>query len=223
MTGLEQNDLRRLLPALSAYGLELHHVPWGEEVLELVLAERFDAVVVRFPADGFPFARFLSSVRSPSGKCRSCGLVLLAAAGSEDRARQLLGHGVNRVVSLDAPRRELTEAVVELLHVAPRVPLRVPTRLVRREPDRRSTVLCQTVNLSASGMLLAGFAIYPVGALLDFELSLPGDELPLRGSLEVARRSNPTREGVQGFGARFVAFRDTDRARLEAYLSACQH
>lgn len=223
LTGLEQSDLRRVLPPLSAYGLQLHHVPWGDDVFELVLAERFDAVVVRFPAEGAPFARFLTSIRSPSGRCRGCGLVLLAATGSEERARQLLGHGVNRVVSLDAPRRELAEVVVGLLQVAPRVPLRLPTRLLRREADRRSTALCQTVNLSASGMLVAGFAIYPVGSLLDFELCLPGDERPVRGAVEVARRANPTREGVEGFGARFVAFRDTDRVRLETFLSSCEH
>jgi len=223
LTGFEQSDLRRFLPPLSASGLQLHHVPWGDDVLELVLAESFDAVVVRFPAEGFPFARFLSSLRSPSGRCRTCGLVLLAAAGSEERACQLLGHGVNRVLPLDAPRSELARVVVELLQVAPRVPLRLPARLLRREAERRSTALCQTVNLSASGMLVAGFAIYPVGLLLDFELSLPGDEAPVRGAVEVARRSNPTREGVEGFGARFVEFRDTDRLRLESFLSSCEH
>jgi hypothetical protein len=220
LTGLEQSELRRLLPPLAAYGLQLHHVPWGDDAIDLVLAERFDAIVVSFPAEGASLARFLSSVRSASGLSRDCGLVLLVAAGSEERARQLVGHGVNRVVPLDAPRRELAQVVVELLQVAPRVPLRLPTRILLKDKDRRSASFCQTVNLSTSGMLVAGFAIYPVGALLDFELTLPGDQLPLRGGAEIARHANPTREGVEGFGARFVTFRDTDRLRLEAFLSS---
>ncbi len=223
LTGLEQTDLRRLLPPLAAYGLQLHHVPWGDDAIDLILEERFDAIVVLYPSEGAALARFLSSVRSASGLSRDCGLVLLAVAGSEGRARQLIGHGVNRVVPLDAPRRELAQAVVELLQVAPRVPLRLPTRVLLTEKDRRSAAFCQTVNLSASGMLVAGFARYPVGALLDFELTLPGDERPVRGAAEIARHANPTREGVEGFGARFVTFRDTDRVRLETFLSSREH
>lgn len=222
LTGFEQGDIRRLLPPLEAFGLNLHHVPWGDDAFELILAERFDAIVVRYPPEGAPFARFLSSIRSPSAPCRACGLVLLAVDGSEERARQLLGLGVNRVVSLDAPRQELAEVVAGLLQVAPRVPLRLPTRLLLRERDRRSAAFCQTVNLSSTGMLVAGFAIYPVGALLDFELSLPGDDRPVRGAVEIARHANPTREGVEGFGARFETFEDTDRTRLEAFLGSCQ-
>lgn len=223
LTGLEQSELGRFLPPLAAYGLQLHHVPWGDDAIDLVREERFDAIVVSFPAEGASLARFLSSVRSASGVSRDCGLVLLAVAGSEERARQLVGHGVNRVVSFDAARRELAEAVVAVLQVAPRVPLRLPTRVLLQDNDRRSATFCQTVNLSTSGMLVAGFAIYPVGALLDFELTLPGDQRPIRGGAEIARHANPIREGVEGFGARFVTFRETDRLRLEAFLSSREH
>jgi len=41
----------------------------------------------------------------------------------------------------------------------------------------------------------------------------------VEGLAEVARTTDPEREGLRGFGARFVSLSESDRARLQEWLS----
>jgi hypothetical protein len=218
LTGLDQDTLRRFVGPLQARGLETHHAPWTDDLPDLVLDQRFDAVVVRFPVLDVPLGRFLSALRSAASPCRHAGVVLLARSDRLEQARQLIGHGVNRVVAGDAPREALAQTVGELMAVAPRIPLQASARITAKVPERPGTALCQTVNLSFTGMLVRGHSHYPVGALVEFELLLPGEEHPLHGAGEVARYAEPAREGVHGFATRFLAFDGSDRDRLELFL-----
>jgi hypothetical protein len=78
---------------------------------------------------------------------------------------------------------------------------------------------CQTENLSTTGVLLRGFGHYPLGARIQFEISLPGEKEPIRGEAEVCRTTNFAREKMEGFGAAFTNFHGGDQQRLEQYLS----
>jgi hypothetical protein len=223
LTGFEHDEVRRMKGTLELRGLRVEVVPWGDDVLERVLDQPFDVVVIRFPVQGVSLARFLSAVRSASSPCRHTGVILNARNEVVARAQQFVGHGVNRVVPGDLCREVLGDVVCDLLAVAPRLPLRAPARFRLKSAERPAACFCQTVNISSTGVLLRGFAHYPIGTLLDFELSLPGDELPIRGAAQVSRHSNPVKEHLQGFGARFLEFAASDRDRLESFLARSLH
>jgi len=80
--------------------------------------------------------------------------------------------------------------------------------------------VCNTVNLSASGALLATRRPAPVGTELRFELLLPDDPLPIRGSCVVVRHAEAGREDVTGMAVRFESFVDHDEDRLAGLLDS---
>jgi hypothetical protein len=67
-------------------------------------------------------------------------------------------------------------------------------------------------------MLLRGVTQFPVGTTFDFEISVPGESAPIRGTAEITRPTDPHREPIEGVGVRFVGFTGSDRIRLEMYL-----
>ncbi len=222
LTGFELDEGRRVQRRLSARGLDAWEMEWSADLVDVVLERRFDAVVVRYPLPGPSLARFLTALRGADSPCRHTGLVLSVREDCVDLAREFLGHGVNRVVPAAEPVDRLVEAVFDLLEVAPRQPLQLRARVVVQRPGLPAISLCQTVNISRTGMLLRGFGHYPVGAPLDFELVAPSGGPPIRGRASVARQALPEREGLEGFGARFLALAADDWDRLDGLLEARQ-
>jgi hypothetical protein len=150
---------------------------------------------------------------------------VVASNGGLDRAAHLLGHGATRVIDALAAPYSLHSLLPELLNVAPRVAAEAPVRLgIALAPDtsmpsasRRSTV-CRTLNLSATGMLVATEREEPPGTLVPFELALSDQAPPLRGWAEVIRVATPPKEAAPGLGLRFRAFSSDGRRRFSAYL-----
>jgi len=67
-------------------------------------------------------------------------------------------------------------------------------------------------------MLLRGVTQFPVGTTFGFEMVVPGEAKPIRGTAEIMRVTDPRREDVHGVGVRFVSFEGSDRLRLEMFI-----
>jgi hypothetical protein len=215
MDDRETADLKGVLAPLHSW---IDDAPWNDAIGDRLRTVRYDLVTVKYPVPGEPaLGRFLSVVRHRDSASRGCGIMMIATPDAIKRAMSFVGRGVNRVISGDDVTRALPEAR-RLLAVAPRVPLRAPTRVVVHTQSAPRRAFCQTENVSTSGMLLRGFGHYPQGTRLEFELSLPGVSDPICGAAEVRRVTNAAIERVEGFGARFTEFTGTDRGRLEQYL-----
>jgi hypothetical protein len=72
-------------------------------------------------------------------------------------------------------------------------------------------------------MLLRGFGHYPPGTTIDFEIDIPGQSDPIRGSAVITRSTNLSLEHIEGVGARFEDFIGQDQARLTEYLTDHLH
>lgn len=117
-------------------------------------------------------------------------------------------------------------------------------------PERRSSVrllvqldatiddgemarMCQTENLSKSGMLVRTRAPLPVGTDVAVQFLFPGDpavaeaELPggyafVEGRARVVRHTDPGRESVLGMGLHFLNLEEHGRRLLHRFLDARQ-
>jgi hypothetical protein len=89
--------------------------------------------------------------------------------------------------------------------------------------QRPLRTFCQTENVSETGMLLRGFGHYPPGTTIDFEINIPGQPDPIRGSATIARTTNLSLERLEGVGARFESFLGGDQGRLTEYLNEHIH
>ena len=197
---------------------DLHHAPWDDNTLDLVQSIGFDLIVIGFPVEVTSLRRFVKCVRAPGSACRRSGMVLLAERGHLEAAQEFIGHGINRAIGTEGGSELLASALDELISVAPRITLRAPTRVILRIEERPVRAFCQTENVSVSGMLLRGFGHYPAGTTIDFEINIPGESEPIRGSAEISRTTNIAVERLEGVGARFLSFLGADQSRLSTYV-----
>jgi uncharacterized protein (TIGR02266 family) len=190
------------------------------EALELARQLPFDAAIIGYPLLHGDLNLLLRGVRQSSSPSRHAAVLLLAPESSIAAAREYVGKGVNRVVRTDEPEQILHGAVAELLGVAPRIPLRVPLRLEATLDKGVWRSLCQTENVSATGMLVRTPQAFPEGTRLRFELTLPNDIAPLRGQGVVVRQADYLRERVRGVGVRLMSFDEKGQRRYQSYVDS---
>jgi len=224
MTRLGRDTFVRALEVVRGSDTELHHQPWNDNTLEFVQATRFDAIVIGFPGPITELRRFVQCIRSPGSASEHAGILLLAEPDHLAAAKTFVGIGVgiNRAIATSDLEQLFVPMITDLTTVAPRIPLRAPTRVVLNL-ERRLRTFCQTENVSETGMLLRGFGHYPPGTTIDFEINIPGQSDPIRGSATIARTTNVDHERLEGVGARFDNFLGTDRGRLTEYLNEHLH
>jgi len=189
-----------------------------DEAADLAAAGRYDALVVGFPLEGGSLSHLLGSVRRRDCPCHDSVVVLLAPERHRHEALEFVGRGANRVVGVEEMDVVLAEVLERLFAVAPRVGVRVPSRIEVAEGGFSRRVFCQTVNLSTSGMLLRAPHSYHPGTELAFELVLPGGTGLVAGRGRVVRQASRRRESYAGIGVTFTRFSPASQERLTEFL-----
>ncbi|HHQ49704.1 MAG TPA: hypothetical protein ENK19_12580 [Acidobacteria bacterium] len=218
ITGVKEELAGPLALALETQGFVVRRKAWQDAVLDSVERVGFAAIVSAYPLSGAGFGILLSAMRSRASASRQAGLLLLVPRSHLETARSFLGRGVNRVLWEEESLGKVLAALKELMEVAPRVPVVAPARISLEFAGHPVSALCQTENLSLSGMLIRGCANCRPGMRVEFQLHLDGIEEPVAGVAEIARTTDPEREGMRGFGARFVKLRGDDISRLRSWL-----
>ncbi len=219
VVGLDADGFQGIAPVLRRSNFFSEVVQEAERALDLMTVLPYDAIIIAYPIEGMSAQRFLTGVRGATSACRAAAVLFLARAGAAEEAEEFLGHGVNRVVRADEPAERLRQEVSQVVGAAPRVALRILSRVRVQLALGPTTSLCQTENISSSGMLIRTETQVPIGAELEFELSMPGDSSPIRGRAEVVRQTAQRRERVTGLGVRFCAFQGRDADRYQAHLT----
>jgi hypothetical protein len=218
VTRVDDATHRRIADTLHQIRADLHRVRWDQTTLELVQGTAFDVVIIGFPVSREALSRFLDAARAKGSACRRTGLVLISETPHSEAAQALIGKGANRVVIAEEIEGRLVTAVEELAQPASRVPVRIPARVQLFADGRPLRLMAQIDNISTSGMLLRGVTQFPVGTTFGFEVVVPGEAKPIRGTAEIMRATDPRREQMQGVGVRFVSFEGSDRLRLEMFI-----
>ncbi len=218
LIGVSQEEADRVAPFLGRSGFGVDRFPSASGALELLGQIAFDLLIVRFPLSEINVLEVLQAVRRQDSACLHSPLILLAA-GEEHRleAGFYVGFGANRVLGVDDSSEQIQAVISELLVIAPRVDVRVPVSLEVKVGDDLDTVSTETRNLSRSGMLIGADTPLSLGDRAVFDLLLPGDDTPIRGTFEVVRQSIPDR-GDAGTGVRFIEVAYDGSERLDAFL-----
>lgn len=184
-------------------GFVLDHKRGFSPSLAAVKRHRYDAIVVTLPLGGGPFGEFVQTIRSLDCPCRNTGLVILTTTDRLEEANAFIGSGVNRVVSIDDPDG-LRRAIVDVIDVGLRTPIRLMTRLTIGISGRDCRIRTYTQNVSRSGMLLDTSNKLNIGQQFEFSFRSPlGDRL-VSGRAEVVRHTRDDREQISGIGVQFI-------------------
>ncbi len=222
-TGLGHDDVHRLVSLLEAFEVDFHRVPWSEQLLTVVDRSGFDVVVAGYPAPDLPLDALIKALRAEGSSSKHAGLVLYCTPGAVEGAEHLLRGGANRVVSRSDSDLHIQDSVLSLVDVPRRFQLRTPIHISDVANREKTVAYCHTENLSMSGMLVNCSHQPEIGALIEFSLLFPEEEVPIRGRARVARIADPRREKVMGVGAAFESFAHRDRTRLRNALSRRWH
>ena len=200
-------------------GFDLDHVRGFYASIAAVKSRRYDGIIATLPLGDHPFEHFVQTVRSRDCPCRDAGLVVLTTSDRLQEAKAYVGSGVNRVVSIDDPDR-LRQAIVEVIDVGTRTPIRLMTRLSIGIGGRDCQIRTYTQNVSRSGMLLDTSNLLNVGQQFDFSFRSPtGDQL-VTGRAEVVRHTRDGREEISGIGVQFLQLDDRSAEALDKLFEA---
>ncbi len=220
VTGVDDPVYNAVVNVLSPLGFDIHRAPWDDYLRDHVQITPFDVIVAGFSISAGGMEKFFKAMRARGSACHHSGVILIAPERHLDVAKAHLGHGANRIISDRGVSSQLQTAVSELLGVAPRVPVITNARIKIYVEGKPVQSFCQTQNLSATGVLIRGFSHYPQGSKIDFEISLPTDSAPIKGSGTISRRTERRLEQVEGLGIKFTSFHGSDQHRLADFLAA---
>ena len=217
-------DATGAVPAAFAAALRPHDY-WaescasGSDALALACTLPYDLVVLAAAGLDTGLRDFVRRLRGTDSASRSATLLVIVEGPLTAVAYELLGHGVNRVVAAGPSAPDLARAVLELAEASPRLPLRAVLRLhAQRGPDRVA-VMCQTEDVSATGVFVRTEMAIALGSEVRFELTVPGQVEPIRGAAEVARQVAGHQRQAPGIGLRFLRFDADGGERLRALLA----
>lgn len=188
------------------------------ELLRQIESIAFNVVILNMPGDGLDFEDILPIVRSEKMPCRKSVLVLMTPESRLEHCRTYLSRGLNALLSNSASLEELEEVVARQTKAAPRVETRVMVKLKVAMQQPPVSLICQTVNLSSSGMFLASASLPPVGATLSFEMPLPGWDIPIAGDARVIRHAAHGREKRIGMAVAFAYLKQNGWQMLRSYI-----
>ncbi|MGH7338403.1 MAG: PilZ domain-containing protein, partial [Myxococcota bacterium] len=210
-------------PAFSRFEFEVNRVPELRHAAKLVQYVRFDLILIGFAVRGDELDGLLDAIRHADSPNRTARVALLAAPEELAEATLHRERGATKALATSLGQLELQEAVIGLLRSRARLHVRVLTRVAARlQGGTASQILCQTRDLSQSGLLVVTDSRFPVGAVVELALDLPDAGGRIRGEAEVVRHAVESRDGVDGLGLRFEKFAADGERRLLTFLQLHQ-
>ena len=218
LAGIGRGPFEAIAPVLERQKLEIERVESPEVAVEMACSERVDLVIFDAEPNEMPLEEVVAKLRAEGSASAKSSLLVMAEPGTDTRARELIGNGVNRVMLLNDPEDLIEQQVADLLHIAPRAAVRFATRLYTSLDNGTEEVFGQTANLSVSGMLVQTPTLLEPGQQVVFEILIEDREGAVIGDAEIVRHASKDREGVDGIGVRFLGFREDCKDTLDEII-----
>jgi hypothetical protein len=219
LAGIGRGPFEAIAPVLDRHHLGVERADSPEQAQVLARSSRFDLIIFDCEPESLSLPEIIDSLREPSSASRMTSVMVVAAPDSAAIAQALVGRGVNRVVTLAMSEDIIDQHVADLLDIAPRAAVRYAARLSAVLDDGTIELIGQTVNLSATGMLVQGATILEPGQRVVFDVTIPENGDTVSGEAEIVRHATTERGGVDGVGVRFLEFYGDGRERVRAALT----
>ncbi len=217
LVGPERQALEIFNPLWGSAGLEPRRFVSAESAMEdLRNGDPPKAVLISYPLWDATLEELIRGIRSTGTNGDLIPTFVVAPESAIPELGLYEDLGVV-VLSESQNGQTLRSRVKEGLSPAPGVAQRVVVRMEVQLGSGKRLRLCQSENLSASGMLIRTGEEYPIGSKVGIEFVLPGDEEPVRGQAQIVRHTQPEIEEARGIGVRFVSLEENGEARLRQF------
>ena len=216
--GIERGTFEHLAPVLRREAVQVEWVETPEAGVNIAGKHRYDVILMDAMPCDWPLEKVVRSFRDPASPSRGAAILVLAEPDQVDVARALRSRGVNRVMLVTDPPEIICDQMASLLEVAPRVQVRLATNVDAALGSTGRELFCQTVNLSATGMLIRTQHRPPLGTPVVFKIGLSEEFGTLNGRGEIVRHATTGQGGIDGVAIRFVSFATDGAQRLQDYL-----
>jgi CheY-like chemotaxis protein len=188
-----------------------------DDLLRRLDSTPYKVLILRLPDEGVDAVGALAHIRGEGRPCARGIFILLTTAARIEEYRPHLGRGLNAILPETATPAALEAEITRQVQVLPRLDTRCAVRM-KAELKGGPAGICQTRDLSASGMFLICRGGRAVGESIRFELILPSTRIPLAGTGMVVRQAVPGRERYEGFAVAFTSFAPGSREALRGFL-----
>ena len=210
----------RIEPLLARAGAKATRVEDGG-AFALAARRPFDLVIAQCPLAGMSADKILECLRiPPAGTVETPAVLLTREAYLPTIERIPPEHRAGATIS--SALSDGLRAIADALKIGDRASVRLMVQIEMIVESSRFQRMCQTQDISPSGMLLRTRRTLPVGAVLPFSLELPEETEPIHGRGEIVRHATTEREPVPAMGVRFLGLHGNGPARLESFLSNCR-
>lgn len=213
--GVDRSTIDSAREKLIDRRFELDRTPTARSALTLASQVKFDLLVVRHPLPGLQVRVFLRTLRDDSSASKDARVIVLAEDTGD---RELIGfqaHATEIIPRTDALIGDLTSKV---LGGEPRSQVSVMVRLEVELTYGRSMRICQSENLSKSGMLVRTEDRVPVGTKARVSFKLRSGDDPVEAEALVVRETVPGE--IPGLALHFESFRNDGRERLTKFMTS---
>ncbi len=198
--------------------LMVNRAETADAAITHILTKTFRLIVVRFPLAGLSVGDLVNNVRNHSAsKCPDAALIALAKKGETVVKNQKEMQGINEILLEPVSREKLAATVEKYVNVPPRREYRTLLKIKQELKPLEKQILGQSLNISATGMLLSTDRPLPIGTPLEVLFNLPGNPKPLKSSLVLVRGAMERRITGHAYGALFTFMNPTDHLRLQDF------
>jgi DNA-binding NarL/FixJ family response regulator len=216
--GLDGALASGLAPVLDRDEFEVRHVADPPQATRLADRVRFDAVLVARADGEDELLDLLHAIRRPEAASWRASLALFLPADEMPLARAYQSAGADQVLPRALNSADQQAVVLRLLRSKVRVEARVMARLAVRLESGVSQRLCQTRDLSRTGMFVHTSEWFPVGSPVQFALELGDAGVRVRGEGVVVRCVVESARQPEGVGIEFHSLAGDGAARLDVFL-----
>lgn len=217
----QQQLYDKLEPVLRRDTIEVSRAANATSSLVLATNVRYDLIVAEYPLPDLSIVDFLGILQAPTLPCEQTPILLLA---EDEHVAKVTDHLKDletiSVISQGSAAWQLQQKLsAGLSDVAVRKRSRLMVQ-IQTEMDIGTLMrVCQTSNLSESGMLLHTSRVLPIDSVATISFNLPGDPQTIEGTVRVVRHTDRNREHLPGMGVEFMHLEAPARERLRDYVA----
>lgn len=220
LVGPERQILKAFKPLWRDTGLETRRFVSAETAIQELRSEGDppQGVLISYPLWDATLGEVVRGIRGAATDGQTVPTFVVVPRGSLAEVNSMGDLGVT-VLSEAENRSKLRMSVKEALFPVQRAGQRIVIRMEVQLGTGRLLRLCQSENISVSGMLIRTSEKYPIGSTIRFEFMLPEDDEPICGEAQIVRYTHPDVEMLPGIGVRFLSFEGEGRQRLEGFIA----